>query len=63
MKRKHSKAYYEGRKAYRLGIKWTDCPYKIGTQDYQSWVNGKSDAGDKDMLKLFKMFPNLLRGY
>ena len=53
---KNTKAYLEGKKAYRLGQTWSSNPYKIGTTDWQEWNNGKGDANDKDLYnKLVKI--------
>lgn len=51
---KNTKAYLEGKKAYRLNTPWALNPYKVGTTEWQEWNNGKGDSGDTEFYKEFK---------
>ena len=47
-----NKYYKEGFKAGENGVKWADNPYPHGSKEWNSWNNGRSDAGNKLMKKL-----------
>jgi hypothetical protein len=58
---KKSKEYNEGAKAYEDNKHLTnDNPYEHGTQQWQAWINGHCDQGDKDFITLVKARPDLL---
>ena len=54
-KRKPSKAYKQGVRAWNAGKKVTrDNPYKHGTIEWQGWVNGWCDRSEDGFLELVK---------
>lgn len=57
-----STAFHEGVQAWNDGKKSSAVPYKHGTNEWQSWLNGFGNASDGMFLKLVQKHPSILEG-
>lgn len=44
----------QGYRAWKKNSRFRDCPYTLGTDQHQAWINGYGDASDEAIVKYFK---------